>query len=486
MKFTKTKFIFACFFLISFCWAPVSFSMSVNDTEAVKKVYKKQIDGAWAELRSTLIKSTFAGASAACMAYFLPIGGATAGAGLTGFAAYYYANDISNAAAYCGLMHKTSNLELAENLNKLEIEFARQEDKLIEYNKKRLNTLIMEARKLIGYGIRPIYVSDRMYPESILQTITEILKFPTTMSKPRDKQLVINELKKHLKTYANSVHDGIIKAANKILLKSKPAESTKLKKGASGSSKAAFIFIGEAGVGKTATAKKIATALGRPFCRLTFADTSREQFYGTASKDRLKGIGGRLGHLARCFTRPEMNEKALDPIIFIDEIHHAFQSSDELLTTLLKDLNDEGIGEIQENSLDIKISIRNTVFILGSNMALPPEYEALASRLTTIYFEDLTKAQKRKIAKRNFPLFCETYDYHPTKNQRKKDAAIIQQIINSDESPGARVLLHVLDDYILHKLTKEDKCIELRCPEFNITESIKNRGGRVGKNEGGL
>ncbi len=481
MNLVKPKLIFVFFFVTSSLWSLVSFSMTDADTNAVRAVYEKQRNGVLNELKSTIAKSTGTGIVSACLAYFFPVAGAAAAA--TGWG-YWFANDISNALAYCGITHKTGILELAENLNRLELEFTRQQGRLIEYNKKRLSTLIMEARKLIGYGIRPIYVSDRMYPESILQTITEIVKFPTTMSKPCDKKEAFAKLKEHLKTYSKPLATEVIKAVKQMHLLADLANEDNMDSG-----KAAFLFLGEAGVGKTVTAQMIAKVLGRPFCRITFAGTSLEQFYGTSSKDRLKGVGGRLGHLARCFVQPDEGQKALDPIIFIDEGQDAFGSNEtsEFLISLLKDLSDPNILEVRENSLDIRVSIKNTVFIVGSNIDLSRKNEALASRLTKINFTGLTKEQKRQIADDKFPGLCRHWKYIPTcKNEEEQDKLVIAQIINLDASPGARVLERVLNDYILHKVTLKDKCIiKLPCREFNIAQSIINRGGRINDNRDG-
>lgn len=466
VKYKKISFLLVTSLFIN----TMLFALSEDDARAAIK--RQQAAGFRSELRSVCTKTGCVIAAAACSAYFIPGMGTMGGLGLL----YLTKDQMNNLASCYGLSEESENMRRAKKLNVLEERFAVLKGKMLDFNIKDLERLVAQAREYLGYGLKQVYEYETKQADYLIAKIETILELPLHPRKSlseSDFEESIKELNEHLSTYSESVHDNIIKAAIKI--------NNLSKNSGKGAAKASFWFVGEAGVGKTETAEMLARALKRPFCKINLAITPVDDLLGQASL----GVGearekiGQIGALARCFLRPDIGESSLNPIIFIDEVHDVLNGKDanaKKLYSLLKFLTEGREHEISENGLGVKLDLSRVVFIFGANASiLDDEAGALATRINTIQFDLLTKEQKSKIAITHFERLAQLHGYFS--HDSEGDCNMMEAIIARDASPGARVLINVIEEYIIH----QQACAinALSCREFDIPAKIRSFGGIV-------
>lgn len=436
-------------------------SNSDSIKNAVKQRHRK---GALSEFKSVATWTCVGAAGAAGLSYWSPFGGVAILSGL----AYGMKDSVTNCAAYYGWAPATEDSALVERLNNAEEEFELRKEQMHPYNERELSKAISQARKEIGYGIRGVksYSKDRL--ETLLTKIERIVSFPLSHSKLNSRDTITKMLNEHLISYSDSVHDAIIKAG--IQLHGLYANS--LSSQTVATHQVSFFLLGEAGVGKTATVKALADALGRPLCKISVATDNVNDLYGQEPPNEYAMVG-KMGLLARCFLTPDHGTAALDPIIFIDEIHDVLNAKDKTsrqFMSFLKSITDDGEGYITDKGLNIKIPIKSVTFIFAANENVKEDCaNALSTRWHIIKFTDLTPDQKYTIAQRHFGELSVQYNYQANND----DYNMLQKIVDLDASPGARVLMHVVDQYLAHQRA----CYALKCREFNIEKMIEACGG---------
>lgn len=304
-----------------------------------------------------------------------------------------------------------------------------------------------------------------------------ILKLPTKPSKALSSEQLTESLEileEHLSTYSDMVHDEIIAAAIKI---NNLGASANLGNRAGIAAKASFWFKGDAGVGKTESAEVLARALNRSFCKFNLATVAVGDLLGRTASNNFDSSekAGEIGVLAKCFVAPDIGEASADPIIFIDEVHDILNGKGEnarKFYMLLKLITEGRETEILENSLGIKLNLSHVIFIFGSNTSIRHDAaNALALRVKAILFDSLSKDQKMEISRRHFEKLSILHRYKPEESDQEQ----IKNIVESDESPGARVLINVIEEYIIHQQACALKM--RRCKVFDSEKIIKNNGG---------
>lgn len=110
----------------------------------------------------------------------------------------------------------------------------------------------------------------------------------------------------------------------------------------------------------------------------------------------------------------------------------------------------------------------------GSNaFAEKDKANALASRVKTIVFDNLTFEQKEVIGRRNFERLCLLNGYEP----QECDAINLKELYIKDKSPGARVLINVVDDLIIDQQARTRK--RLRGKKYDAEQAILGHGGKL-------
>jgi len=448
-----------------------SFALADTEQEIRARVRSRQNNGARAEIRKCAMNISFAVGASACASYIVPESMSSMG-GLVGMSTLYLFKDkFANVLSYSGMLEPTENLQRAQRLNALEEEFELNKHDMLAYNREELERLIREARSNVGYGVVNVYEYQKTAAEIQLNKIKVILRLPLKPSKALNEEELdeaLRELKNHLRTYSDEVHDQVMKAAVMVSGQSQNPLSAE---------KASFLFIGEAGVGKTETAKAFAVALKRPFCSLNLGSSAIEDFYGRppVNSNNVDQVG-ELGSFYRCFVSPDSGTAASDPVIFIDEIHDVLNGKDKHARnfySLFKLISEDGEKEIQENALRIKLSLKNVIFLFGSNEDFKSDAAgALATRMHKVNFSNICKEQKKVIAAEYLEkLYMKNYF------SEDNDGAMIESIVIADDSPGARVLKQVIKEYKNHQRTCS--LTSLRCARFNIPAAIKAFGGTV-------
>jgi hypothetical protein len=437
-----------------------------NESPLVR-IKNQQRQGAKKEFLKTMGWTGLAGVGAGCLACFSPTVGLLFGSGLL-----YTAKDaLGNCAAFCNLTAPSEDLVMVERLNLAEQKLEINKHLMHSFNAKEVTDTIAKARKEIGYGIQGVKSYNKENLDKTLTKIDTILSLPLSFSAPSIQQQFIDILEPHLATYSASVHDAIMTLAHQLHTLSNIRHH-----GANRAPrKLSYLFLGEAGVGKTATAKMIAGALNRPFCSFNASTlTSFDEFFGFQPVDHYQPVG-QMGLFARCFISPDEGLAALDPIIFIDEIHDLLNvdgKTGRKFYSFLKSITEGNEREITDRGLGIKIPIDGATFIFAANENSKKDCaSALATRWEVIEFLDLTQDQKRQIAERNFAELCEKYEYQ----SNDSDTEIITRIVDADGSHGARVLISVIEKYIGFQLARTS----LRNQEFSINDFIRSNGGTV-------
>lgn len=456
-----------------------SFAFAVNELEAQEiraRVKSQQVSGVRGEITSFAMKATLTGGVCLGLSTVLPDS-----LTVMAMAPFYMLKDNANdILSYSGLVQPNENLNRVMRLNDLEVEFEVVKDDLIEYNRKELERLIRDARSDIGYGVKQAFEYNKTRAEAAIEKIRAILKLPVKPSNnlsKRELPLAIKELEAHLETYSDAVHDAITRAAVLIYDQSQSAAPKK----------ASFLFLGEAGVGKTETAKALAAALKRPFCSFNLGNSSVEDFYGHLPTAAMNGAQveriGILGGFYSCFISPDVGTPASDPVIFIDEIHDVLNGGKQArkFYSFFKFISEGGEKELHDNALGIKIDLTKVIFLFGANAKIEGDTAgALATRMQQINFANITKAQKIVIARTYMQeLYADGYLHGCDDDAMRDDDAMIECIVATDASPGARVLKQVIREYKNHQRTCQ--LTHLRCEEFNVAHVISSFGGIIGE-----
>lgn len=465
------------FLLLAFL---VNVSAFSTDTDILWQVKKRQAIGLRNEAISYFSKASCAAAATFAAGCYLPESVIGPMAPMAGMGMLYMVKDkVAELASWCGVAEESENMKRAKRLNELEQKFELSKSTFLEFNRRELSRLILDSRRYVGFGLKRVDGYEKSSSDRLLLKVEHILKLPVRPSRALSNEELdeaLSKLNTFLSTYSDGVHDSIIAAAiriNNLSASYNPSNSND-------PAKASFWFAGGAGVGKTETAEMLAKALKRPFCKLNLATTPMENILGKPLPEHSNEVQ-ELGMLAKCFVDPDFGDPAIDPIIFMDEVHDVLNNDTfdaRRLYSLLKLITEGRETEIREYTLGIKLNLSHAVFIFGSNTSILNDAAgALATRMTTIRFDDLSEGQKVIIGKRHFERLAKLHKYEYIESNEEKS---IRAIVERDKSPGARVLINVIEAYIIHKQACSKGA--LRCTEFDIKTAIINSGGVVKQN----
>ena len=354
--------------------------------------------------------------------------------------------------------------EYQQLLFRLEEDYEVKKRYLSEYNEQVIINAISETQSYID-SFTPGYTYLSNLIENGFKRLGGILSLPVKKVRVKDKSLIFSSINEHLATFDVSVQKEISKLIFRMV--------TQSQSGYDGTpAKASYLFLGEAGTGKTTTAEAFARANGMPYCRINLGSMKLSDLFGSVDQNEVV-----IGRLAKCMIDPDIGKPGTNPLIFIDEIHDMLNSShpdSNQLYTFLKILSDPDQGEIEDIGLGAIINISQATFIFGANARPDKQRDfsnALDSRLITIDFPALTQDQKRVAAYRFFSPLCSKYDYSPS----PEDEKVVEEILSQDREPGARVLKKVLEDYVLQRAAASQG--RIMANGFDVLESIQRNGG---------
>ena len=232
-----------------------------------------------------------------------------------------------------------------------------------------------------------------------------------------------------------------------------------------------FLFVGKSGVGKTMLVKEYCNYLKIPLIRLDMTEYREAHSIS-------KIIGSPPGYVGYNDVDTVLERIKNNPycVLLLDEIEKSCQEVVNLFLQVL----DEGIIT---DSHDNKVSLKNTIIIMTSNIASDKEHIGFTkekdsdesirhtlsipfvNRINTIcYFNSLSKENVLLILKLRIKLLQKKYDkYHIKINLSDKEIDDI--IIKSEyEIYGVRKALKILDekvdDYIIDAFYKKNNCVK--------------------------
>ena len=212
-----------------------------------------------------------------------------------------------------------------------------------------------------------------------------------------------------------------------------------------------IILVGPPGTGKTKFVENLSKTLNIPIIKYTTGNGYNHNsfsLYEDFCVDKLDFMSSAL------YKTKNIGHKSC--IYFIDEIDTLFTTGMKfegttpyILTVLLESLKNETY--IHCGYMDLCISIEDILFVCASNSKLSDlktagieKLIALESRLTHIYFKDMTLDFKKQIiipyTKNQFSELDLEYS--------DKNNEFILKLVSSDKNPGCRILIANVDGYI--------------------------------------
>lgn len=155
-----------------------------------------------------------------------------------------------------------------------------------------------------------------------------------------------------------------------------------------------LMFVGLQGVGKTSIAKSIATAMGRPFARVSLGAIGDVRTLRGTPRHEVDAEPGQI-------VKALIKTGSMNPVILLDEIEKASGNAgllNDVMAALLEILDPEQNATFVDHYIDHPIDLSNVFFICTANN-LGGLSAALLDRLEVIRFTSYTDEEKEVIAK---------------------------------------------------------------------------------------
>jgi len=179
-------------------------------------------------------------------------------------------------------------------------------------------------------------------------------------------------------------------------------------------------FVGVQGAGKTSLAKSIATALGRPFARISLgAVGDSSQLRGTP----YQRVSAEPGQVMKAICQ----SKAMNPVILLDEFDKVSGREElrkDFMAIMLEILDPQQNKTFRDQYFDYPFDLSRVLFIATANSFKTISRELL-DRLDIIQFEDYSFEEKAIIAKQYiFPTVLDYSGLHSNELQITDEAWI--------------------------------------------------------------
>ena len=199
-----------------------------------------------------------------------------------------------------------------------------------------------------------------------------------------------------------------------------------------------MLFVGPPGVGKTSIGKSIASALGRPFFRLSLGGVDDESVIKGHRKTYIGSMPGKMVQALR-------ESKVMNPVIMLDEIDKLTRSyQGDPSAALLETLDPEQNSNFLDHYLDERLDLSNCLFICTANSSehIP---EPLLDRMDPIRLSGYIASEKLMIAKKHL-LPRALHDANMKKSQLKISDDMMMQIIDEyARESGVRSLQRAIE-----------------------------------------
>lgn len=204
----------------------------------------------------------------------------------------------------------------------------------------------------------------------------------------------LDEVKNHILEYLAVMK---LKAMNAVQAQAENLSAQEQMRKLQGSSANAPIlcFVGIQGVGKTSMAKSIATALGRPFVRISLGAMSSSIELRGRNRGESDAEPGQV-------IKGLVNTDSMNPLVLLDEIDKVSGKEGlraDVMAALLEILDPEQNASFVDHYIDYPVNLSKVIFITTANN-LGGISTALLDRLEIIRFSSYSSDEKKVIARK--------------------------------------------------------------------------------------